>query len=170
MNLSPLASLLAFALLILAPGCAATGSFPSLAPRAIERELAEADAAEVRPVLIPDSPELASRVNALLAEAKNGQAEFERAVDEVAGRIRSAGPSGSESWIEAQQSLSRLESARAATLGALADLDALGLARASEPTSAADLARIQAAMAEAQGLADAQQEQIERLNSGLSPS
>lgn len=169
MNPSPFASFLAPASLILMSGCAATGPFPSLAPRAIERELAEADAAEARPVLIPDNPDLALRVNALLVEAKNSQAEFERAADEATDRARTAGPAGSDSWIEAQQVVSRLESARATILRALADLDALGLARASEPTSTADLARIQAAMAEAQALADAQQERIERLESSLSP-
>ena len=60
-------------------GCAARGPFPSLAPRAVERELAEADERTPAAAVIADDPALASRVAGLLADAKAGEAEFQTA-------------------------------------------------------------------------------------------
>src|SRR5688500_6763904 len=75
-----------------------------------------------------------------------------------------AGAAGSDSWSEAQQALSRLETARARTTAALADLDRLAVERASAGTlGEADAQRMRAATAEIQGLADSQADRLQPL-------
>ncbi|MDT9597900.1 hypothetical protein [Sphingosinicella rhizophila] len=161
------------ALMLLVPlaGCAARGPFPSLAPRAVEKELAALDEAEQAAIVVPDDPAVAARVDTLLAEAREGQRNFEAASNAAGRTIRSAGPAGSDSWVEAQQSLSRLESARARTVKALGDLDAFALQRvqAAAPVSATDLGRIQAAIAAVQEIVASQQERISAFRSSLAP-
>jgi len=79
-----------------------------------------------------------------------------------------AGGSGSDSWVEAQQALSRVESARARTTAALADLDALAVERAAAGTlSQGDSERLSAATAEIQALADGQSDRLRRLGESL---
>jgi hypothetical protein len=148
-------------------GCAAEGDYPSLAPRPVERELAATDPAPPPP--LPDDPALAGRVAALAAEAQRGEAEFEAALPAARSAVAGAGAAGGESWIEAQQALSRLEAARRATVQALADLDALALAEADKTSlSGADLERLRAAVAALQAIADRQHDQIAGLQARLS--
>ncbi len=149
-------------------GCAAEGDFPSLEPRAVERELAQTDPAPPAP--LADDPALAERVAALAAEARRGEAEFEAALPVARSAVAAAGPAGGEAWIEAQQALSRLEAARGATVRALADLDALALAEANKTTlNGADLERLRAAVAALQAIADRQHDEIAGLRARLSP-
>jgi hypothetical protein len=148
-------------------GCAAPGPYPSLAPRPIEKALGEPG---VPPVVapLPDDPAVAARVASYLAEAKAGDSEFRAALPAAQAAVRRAGAVGSDSWIEAQQALSRAETAESRTTRALSDLDRFGVdqanARALSPT---DLARLQAATAEVQRLADSQQAEIRRLQAAL---
>ncbi|MEA3063608.1 MAG: hypothetical protein QOJ27_36, partial [Sphingomonadales bacterium] len=66
------------------------------------------------------------------------------------------------------QALSRLESARARSTAALADLDALATGRAKAGTlGPGDAERLRAAVAEFQALADAHSERIKRLEALL---
>jgi ABC-type transporter Mla subunit MlaD len=153
-------------LAFLLAGCAAEGDYPSLEPRAVERELAEADPEPPAP--LPDDPALAERVAALTAEARRGDAEFETALPAARAAVAGAGSAGGESWIEAQQALSRLEAARGATAKALADLDALALAEARRrPLSGADLERLRAAVAALQEIADRQHDEMAGLRARL---
>jgi hypothetical protein len=148
-------------------GCAAEGDYPSLAPRPVEKELAATDPAPPAP--LPDDPALAKRVAALAAEAQRGEAEFEAALPAARSAVAGAGAPGGESWVEAQQALSRLEAARRATVQALADLDALALAEAGKTSlSGADLERLRAAVAALQAIADRQHDQIAGLQARLS--
>ena len=153
--------------LLAAAGCAAPGPYPSLAPRPAEKAYAE-DADERRPTPQPDDPALVGEIDRLAAEARAGAADFDSAFPAAQAAAGAAGTSGSDSWIEAQQALSRLESARARTTAALADLDRLAVERGSAGTlGEGDGARLRAAVAEIQALADAQADRLRRLGESL---
>ena len=159
----PLLPLGAVALL---SACAAGGEFPSLAPRPVE----QADRATPEPEPSGEAtdavdPQLAARLAALVADARRGQTAFEAILAGAASAVAGAGGAGSESWIVAQQAISRLESERAPTVIALAELDQLAIAHAGTaalPTvvTARDAARL---------LAEAQGQRIDALRGQLSP-
>ena len=173
-------------------GCAAQGPFPSLAPRAVEQELGDARVATGRcrdaqiagdgcfapgqtapaqtAAVTPDDPQLRGRVAELLQAARRGQSEFAELLPRASRQAARAGAAGSESWVAAQQEVSRLEAARSATVDALAALDALVIARSREATSAADYEAILAAADEARRLADAQQGELQRIGASLNPA
>ncbi|MET1110230.1 MAG: hypothetical protein ABWX67_01745 [Allosphingosinicella sp.] len=160
-------SLAALPLLALAAGCAAPGPYPSLAPRPAEKAYAE-DAEERKPTPQPDDPALAGEIDRLLAEAKAGAAEFDSAFPGAQAAASAAGAAGSDGWIEAQQALSRLESARARTTAALADLDRLAVERTGAGTlGSGDSERLRRATEEMQALADAQADRLQRLGQSL---
>jgi hypothetical protein len=155
-----------FASLLLAAAasaCAPPGPYPSLAPRPIEKALADSDEAPPPPPL-PDDAALPARMQALIDEARRGESDFAAALPSARAAAGKAGAEGSDSWIEAQQALSRVEAARAVTVGALADLDALILEQARDKgASDADLERMRVATAAVQEVADRQQAEIARL-------
>jgi hypothetical protein len=158
---------LCLAPLLLAAGCAAPGPYPSLAPRPAEKAYAE-DAEERKPVPQPDDPALAGEIDRLLDEARAGAAAFESAFPAARSAAGRAGAAGSDAWIEAQQSLSRLEAARARTTAAQADLDRLGVERTSAGTlGEGDSERLRAAAAEIQSLADSQADRLQKLGESL---
>jgi len=160
----PLAILLP---VLLAAGCAAPGPYPSLAPRPAEKAYAE-DAEERQPTPQPDDPALASEIDRLLAEAKAGAAEFDSALPAAQSAASAAGAAGSDAWIEAQQALSRLETARARTTAAIADLDRLAVERVGAGTlGSGDSERLRRATGEMQALADAQADRLQRLGESL---
>jgi hypothetical protein len=154
--------------LLLAAACAAPGPYPSLAPRPAEKAYAD-DADERKPTPQPDDPALAREIDRLVAEARAGAAEFEAALPAAQAIAHAAGAAGSDSWIEAQQALSRLEAARARTTAALADLDALAVERSSAGTLGdSDGQRLRSATEQLQALADAQAERLRRVGESLS--
>ena len=143
--------------------CAPPGPYPSLEPRPIEKALADTDEPPVE-APIADEAGLPARIVALNAEVRRGQREFDAALPGARSAAESAGAAESESWIEAQQALSRLEAAGAVSGKALADLDALALAEEqSRRVSAGDLARLQQAIAAAQAVVDAQAAEVARI-------
>jgi hypothetical protein len=153
--------------LLVAAGCAAPGPYPSLAPRPAEKAYAD-DAEERKPTPQPDDPALAREVDRLVAEARAGSAEFDSALPAAQAAASRAGASGSDAWIEAQQALSRLETARARTTAALADLDRLAVERAGAGTlGESDAQRLSSATAEIQALADSQADRLQRLGENL---
>lgn len=154
------------ALAVLLAGCAAQGSFPSLAPRAVERIDEEAPVT-VQPN-VPANAELTARVAELLAEARRGEAAFEAALPATVRAVSASGAAGSEPWIEAQQALSRLEAARGPTEEALAQLDRLRSERARQPTDEADFASLLAAIETVESLAQGQRARLETLRARLS--
>ena len=163
----PLPALLIVALP--AGGCVAQGSFPSLAPRAVEREQVDPPVRAPAPE-VPSDPALTGRIAALAAQARQGQSAFEAALGRARTAAAAAGPAGSEGWTAAQVEVSRVEGARGPTVTALAELDALAIERARRPTAAADLAAIAAATAEVQSIADAQSAALEALHGSLAPA
>lgn len=165
--------------------CASQEGFPSLAPRAVERELSGNPPPPCLPpgsaapaptpgapaavaVAVADDPELGARIAALLAEARRGERAFSALLARAQASARRAGAAGSEAWIAAQQDVSRLEAARAPTVDALTELDRLALARSDAAISEADRNRLVAAAEEVRRLAEAQREQLDRLNGTLS--
>lgn len=146
---------------LLLGGCVAQGDYPSLAPREGEELAIEEPVRE--PPAVADDTELRAGIAALVAEARGGAREFGALYGEAERAVARAGAEGSDSWIEAQQAISRLEAARLATGRAAAELDRLNLARADQATSDADQLALQAAIAEVATIAADQQARIDRL-------
>ncbi len=117
-------------------GCAGSAEpFPSLAVRPYEVDLA--DVARRQTPAPPPAPAVAlpasqrQSLASALAQHRAADTEFRaalpgvrRAVDAAAGQSV-----GAESWVVAQQALSRLEVLRSPSIGALADIDALAIER-----------------------------------------
>ncbi len=167
--------------ILLLAGCADQGDIPSLAPRPTEYALSgrplppclagEPAATESATPAPPASDaSLGTRLEALLAEARRGQSEFAEILPAARASAARAGKAGSEAWIAAQQQVSRLAAARARTVDALADLEALVLARSREATAPEDLQRLNAAADEVRAMSEAQEAEIDRLSAGLSDS
>lgn len=151
--------------LALVTACAPDASFPSLAPRPGEQ--LSTDEPVRQPVFVAPDPALSAGIAELVAAARRGQAEFEAALPAARANVARAGAAGSDSWVEAQQAISRLEAARASTARALADLDRLSIERAARPTNAAQFAELLNAVELVQSLARAQYSDIDRLRGSL---
>jgi hypothetical protein len=159
---TPIAILVA---LLAAAGCAAPGPYPSLAPRPAETAYSED---ERQPTAQPDDPALAGEIDRIAAAAATGASEFDAAWPAAEAAVSTGGGAGSDSWVEGQQAVSRLEAVRARTTAALADLDALATERAKAGTlGPADGERLRTAVAQLQALADGQAERIKRLEERL---
>jgi hypothetical protein len=160
--------------------CAAQGPFPSLAPRAAERGLAggsalapcpadaaaETEVAEAAaPASVPSDPALRARVAALLDQARQGQRSFAEVLPRAASSAARAGTAGSDSWITAQQEISRLDVARTRTADAVAELDSLSIPRAADRSlNPEDYDAVLQAEEEARTIAERQQAEIGRLS------
>ena len=150
-------------------GCAASSTTePSLARRpaeAIDPRLPIAS----EPVSGPVDATLAARLSQLIAAGNAGAQRFDAEVGQAQALANAAGPAQSESWILAQQALSGLEGARAATTRALSDVDAIAAARIASGTglSAADVAALEAASSELRGATDRQATIIDQLSGRL---
>jgi hypothetical protein len=154
---------------LLLASCAASGPFPSLAVRDVEREFA----VETPPVpapIIPSDPATAARIDQLVAAAQGGDADFRKALAAAQPLAARAGAAGSESWVAAEQAASRVQAARSRTVDALADLDAIAirLAAARPPASQADIAAAAAAAETVQALSNRHQEALDALRARLS--
>ena len=144
-------------------GCVSQGPFPSLAPRPAEREDWTAEPVRTAPAAA-DDPALRRRLAALREEARAGERDFAADFPAAERAAARAGAEGSDSWIEAQQAISRVEAAMGRTGAALAELHQLGLERASQAMSAGDLAMLGAVTDEAEALAARQKQRIDRLS------
>lgn len=144
-------------------GCVSQGPFPSLAPRPAELEDWSEEPVRTAPVVADDAA-LTTRILGLLAEARAGWRDFEADLGAAERAAAQAGAQGSDSWIAAQEALSRLEAARSRTDQAIEELHQLRRTRADAPSSPADLAALDAAIAEAEAIAARQQQRIDRLS------
>ena len=163
----PLPALLAACALTLA-GCVAEGPFPSLAPRPEEADFSTAEPVRTAPD-VPSDAGLRTRIGALVAQSLEGLAAFDAAYPQSDRATAAAGASGSDSWIEAQQSLSRLEAARTRTTNARAELDRIAIDRAAVPTAADDLQMLERAITEAERIVLNQQVRLDQLRARLGP-
>lgn len=147
-------------------GCVAQDGFPSLAMRPAEREVSFEPPVHPR-AEVPSDAALRARVRELLGLADEGDRAFRTALGTAEAAVGAAGAAESESWIEAQEALSSLESTRAPTTRALSDLDRLAVDRADMPTSDEDYAALQAAVASVEEIAETQQRRVDRLRQRL---
>jgi len=118
----PIAALLVAAL----AGCAKqSGTYPSLAPRPIE-QLSLAEPSRPAPPAATADPAAVERYAPLIKQAHEADADFRRVLEEERPALtRGQGAAeGSDAWLAAQVSLSRIETARGPVAKALADLDA----------------------------------------------
>ena len=151
--------------------------FACTAPQTAEPSLAPRAAESIDPrVPIPDEvvsgpvdPALASRIAALMAEVRAGDAAFSAAAQNAEALAAAAGPAESESWIVAQETLSALVAARGPVTRAIADLDALAATRiaATGGILPGDLNALQAATSEAGAIGQREAEVIDRLQTRL---
>jgi hypothetical protein len=156
----------AFLAALAVAACVPQGDFPSLEARPAERDRSmEPPVREA--VEVPADPALRQRVAELEQMAAQGDQAFDAALGPAEAAVRSAGPASSDSWVAAQQAMSRLEAARTGTMRALTELDRLAIDRADMATSREDSAAIDAAIAAAQRLAEGQQQRIQQLRARL---
>jgi hypothetical protein len=149
----------------------------STTPQAGEPALAPRSAEAIDPrvpipsdvIAGPADPALVSRIAALMAEVRSGDAEFQSATQNAEALAAAAGPARSESWIVAQEALSGLVAARGRVSKAVADLDALASARlaANGGILPGDLVAINAATSEAGAIGAQEAAVIDRLQARL---
>ena len=151
-------------------GCSAPQSRtePSLAPRPAEA----IDPRVPIPSEVPSVPvdgTLAAKLRELVGEAQAGVAAFDAAQGEAERLAAGAGPMASESWVDAQQALSRLIEQYGVTTRAAANIDELGSSRLESQhwIRPADQQAIAAAAAEVAAINDRQAAAIDRLKDQL---
>lgn len=154
----------------LVAGCSTPrpGTEPSLAPRAaeaIDPRLPIPDEVPSGPV----DPALASRLQALVAPVHTNIPVFDAGEAEASRLATAAGPMASESWIAAQQALSRLVATYGITTQAAAEIDALASDRLERERwiRPADREAITAAASEVATISNRQAAAIDRLKAQL---
>jgi hypothetical protein len=166
MNRSSLIALLPLVAAVSA--CATSGEYPSLARRSFEA--APAETTVPPPVALPSDASVRARIAAALTRARAGIPTFDAALAKArADTVDAAGSaSGSDSWIAAQLSISRVEPMLEPATSALADLDnekrALMLADPASPDGEA----LDAAIAEVAATSQTQGAALRALEMRLS--
>ena len=159
----------AFLLLALAacsgPG---VGPEPSLAPRAAEA----IDPRVPIPSDVPPGsvdPALARKLGELVAEARAGAPAFDMREAEATRLAAAAGPVSSESWVAAQQALSRLVEQFGVTTRVAADIDGLASARleSNRWISPADRQAIESAASAVAAIGEPQAAAVARIRERL---
>jgi hypothetical protein len=150
-------------------GCGTPANPPSLLPRAIETRPDTVQTTAPLPAAGSLDPVIASRLDALVAEAKAGDADFVK-TDRSGGAALTAGQgaaSGSEAWVAAELIRSALQVARQRSAGALAEIDAiavkLGQQAASDPTIGG-LADVETAQADVEAIVARQTARLETVS------
>ena len=155
--------------LIAVAGCSSTpAAEPSLAPRAAESIDPRVPVPDIVPTGAVDAA-LAQRLDALVGAARGGVPQFSAREAEATRLAAAAGPISSESWIAAQQALSRLIEQYGVTSSAAADIDALAANRLEGQRwiRPADRNAIAAAAAAVGEINEAQSTSIDRLTDRL---
>lgn len=148
--------LLLIAVPIALAGCAAQTGAPSLMPRAVEKQPIEMPVSEATEQQSPADPALQAALARQIAAAEAGDKTFadQRALADTAiARAGKASP-GSEGWIQAQEAITALETARIAVRDAAAAIDALRTDPANASTG--NRAAIDAAAARVDAIEQAQ--------------
>lgn len=151
-------------------GCSApqSGTEPSLAPRPAEA----IDPRVPIPNQVPSVPvdaALATRLDQLVGEARAGVGSFNSMRAEAERLAAGAGPMASESWVAAQQALSRLVEQYGVTTRAAANIDELGSNRLESQRwiKPADQQAIAGAAAEVAAISEPQGAAIDRIRDQL---
>jgi hypothetical protein len=153
---------------LLLSACASGNAPPSLLPRAaeaIDPRIAVVKPMNDRPV----DPALAGHLAELVSQARSSDATFQSAAAEARRLAEAAGAAQSETWIAAEQALTRAIAARDATVHALGDIDALGADRLQANAGLApnDLEAIKHAGAEVGVIDDRQARTIKAIQDRL---
>jgi hypothetical protein len=162
-------SLMLLLALPLSAACSITTSpEPSLAPRAAEAIDPRLPIPTEGPAGTVD-PALANRLSALVAEVRQAMPAFEAQEARASRLAAAAGPVASESWIAAEQALSRLIEQHGAATRAAADIDALAASRLEGQRwiAPADRNAITAAASDIASVSTRQAEAIDRIKSQL---
>jgi hypothetical protein len=119
------------ALGLIATGCSAPGSYPSLLPRAAETR-GEAEPSVAEQAAPAADPAVDTRIAAALKTLAERTGAFDSAAKVAERQIARAGTvaAGSEAWLDAQVALAELDTLRSATLEVAAGLDDLASERA----------------------------------------
>jgi PBP1b-binding outer membrane lipoprotein LpoB len=160
-----LPALLATSLLL--GGCsAAEGNFPSLSKRPYETNepIKEPDAA-AEALTTALSADLQAKVNALLARHQKANAAYQALLPATrqTANAASGAASGSEGWANANVQLSRLDAARADSIAALGEMDALLAAENDKGADAGLRALLETPQSAIAAGVVAQTEEIERM-------
>jgi hypothetical protein len=141
---------------------------PSLAPRPAEAIDPRVPVAEA-PVPTAPSPELAQKLDSLVAQALAGDEAFRPAAADAERLAAAAGPPQSESWVAAQNALSVAVAARQPVTHALGEIVALGADRIQKlgGMTAADLAAVDSASARVGEIDDREAGVIDRIQARL---
>ena len=145
-----------------------TGPQPSLAPRPAEAIDPRIPIPDEMPAGTVDAA-LAQRLDALVNDARSGAAGFAARQANAERLAAAAGPSGSESWVAAQQVLSLLVEQHGIATRAAAEIDALAADRLDRNKwiNPSEQAAISAAAAEAAAVTSSQAATIQRLGDQL---
>lgn len=140
------------------------GPEPSLAPRSAEAIDPRVPIPSDIPVGTVD-PDLARRLDELVSQVRAGASAFDAQEAEATRLAAAAGPESSESWVAAQQALSRLVERFGVTTRAAADIDALASARLEGKhwIAPADQAAIAAAASAVAAISEPQAASIARI-------
>ena len=169
MRRARLSSALALAAILALAGCTTPGGpTPSLAPRAAEALDPRAPVVAATATQ-PADPALAARLAELVSRAHQGDAAFTTAAAEAQRLAAAAGAPQSESWILAQQALSRAVAAREPAARALGDIDALTQAQLARNggIAPADFSAIEAAAADVAAIERRQAQTFDALQARL---
>lgn len=140
------------------------GEYPTLLPRPIEQTGTDEPAPAPPPLAAPDAA-LDGQVTTLAAASARSDAAFATDLARARSRVAAAGAVGGEAWVEAQIAVSGLDTAQGASAAALADLEALVIARAD--AGAPLYPALEAARAEAEARVLRQSEAVETLRAAL---
>ncbi|WP_132390408.1 hypothetical protein [Novosphingobium sp. PhB165] len=151
--------------------CSSAGTYPSLAIRPVERATPVVQNPSATPVpLPPPSADTVTRINGLLASAREADSQFAARRTAAERAVSAAGSStGSDSWLSAQVAVSALQASRDPSIAALAELDTMfATARDASPNEESPTTKsIAAARDEVQASVTAQDEVVSRLNARL---
>ena len=161
-------SSLCLAALFLSACAASGGPYPSLQPRAAEQ--IDPRVPVTRPMNDrPVAPALASRLAALVEQARGGNSAFDSAASDAERLAAGAGAPQSESWISAQEALTAAIAARKAAAQALGDIDEIAATALQNQRGIApnDLGAIQRAAAEVGAIDGRQADRIDAIQRRL---
>lgn len=141
---------------VLLAGCTAPGEYPSLAKRPFEKPPSNASYPPPGQ-LVPSDPAVQARIADALKNARDGVADFNATLPLARDAVNrgSGAAEGSDPWIDAQMTVSRLERTLEPARNALADLDDERRALDQHPGSP-DQPALEAAIAEVETI-DARQ-------------
>jgi hypothetical protein len=148
-------------------GCGSQVSAPSLLPRAVEKQPIDMPVSEPVERETPVDPALQAEIAKQIAAAEAGDKAFaeQRAAAEAAVARAAGTTPGGELWVQAQQKVTALETARVAVRDAAGAIDALRLEPANAGTG--NRAAIDAAAARLEALEKAEMNAVAVLTAKL---